>query len=575
MESRCANRGRRGLRRRLALGLALGAAVAGPLAAPRVAGAVSVTWAHLDPEGNHLEIRIDGTDAEVNDIRVTEDAEEAVIWIREANEANEVLSSGGLCTAGTDLNTVECRAWVNSTDPRVTLRVTMRDGDDRYTGPPTRYPWTAEGQPIIKSAVVRGGPGNDVLEGGRWPSEIYGGPGSDVLEAGDVGGNVLVGGTEFDLLRAANGHPDALVMCGQEEAVESTDGRAVVDGNDPDPERCSTVGPHVQIAFTDTEEYASDPVPGFSFEGGFDEPLGGTECRIDGGDWSAGLCTPSLLSFADGPHVFEVQAMDIAGIWAPPAVHEWTVDTIPPAVTLGSGPGDGPGAIVGTTDASFEWDLDDATPTATECRRYAEGEEPPAWEPCSAPKGYSDLGDATHTFEVGATDAAGNRTVEAYEWTVDTVPPELDVDGFGSKVLTNDPRPKLPSLSSPSDNLERFECRADGEGSWHECASGERWPGPELADGERSIGVRAVSIAGIATPPEQQASQAYLIDTAAPAVSFDAGQDPNDAGGGSGQLRREGVRVRGGPNRGPTAQLGRRVAGAADLRARRSHLGAA
>lgn len=61
---------------------------------------------------------------------------------------------------------------------------------------------------------------------------------------------------------------------------------------------------------------------------------------------------------------------------------------------------------------------------------------------CSSPRDYSELGDGSHTFQVRATDLAGNTdpTPATYSWTVDTTPPTVAVSSPGTDaVITASP----------------------------------------------------------------------------------------------------------------------------------------
>jgi hypothetical protein len=93
-----------------------------------------------------------------------------------------------------------------------------------------------------------------------------------------------------------------------------------------------------------------------------------------------------------------VRATDAAGNTdATPAFRNWTVDTTPPHTTIHSGPS-GPTNDVTATftfssepGATFECSLDGAP-----------------FSPCTSPKTYTNLPDGHHTFDVTATDRAGN-----------------------------------------------------------------------------------------------------------------------------------------------------------------------
>jgi hypothetical protein len=75
-----------------------------------------------------------------------------------------------------------------------------------------------------------------------------------------------------------------------------------------------------------------------------------------------------------------------------------TRDTTPPRTTISSGPS---GAI-NTASASFAFASSEPS-SAFECRL-----DSASWGSCSSPKGYSDLADGAHSFDVRATDSAGN-----------------------------------------------------------------------------------------------------------------------------------------------------------------------
>ena len=89
-----------------------------------------------------------------------------------------------------------------------------------------------------------------------------------------------------------------------------------------------------------------------------------------------------------------------------------SADTTPPETTIDSGP-------TGTTasvDASFAFSSSE-TGSTFECRI-----DNGAWGACTSPKAYTGLAAGTHTFDVRATDAAGNTdaTPASRTWTIST-----------------------------------------------------------------------------------------------------------------------------------------------------------
>ncbi len=177
---------------------------------------------------------------------------------------------------------------------------------------------------------------------------------------------------------------------------------------------------------------------------------GGFECRLDSGDWRdwADCSSPQTYSsLADGPHRFEVRALNRPDHPDPtPAVATFTVDTDtePPQTTLTGGPS---GTIaVATAIFSFE----STEPGGFQCR--LDSIESSAWAPCGSPRLYTALTDGPHSFEVRASDEAGNTD------------PTPAVAGFA--VYTGPPKP----LAGETLNLEaaqgNVQLQCPGEDSY-------------------------------------------------------------------------------------------------------------
>src|SRR5207302_406321 len=106
------------------------------------------------------------------------------------------------------------------------------------------------------------------------------------------------------------------------------------------------------------------------------------------------------------------------------ASYAWTIDTVPPVTTITAQPT----ALANSAAPSFSFSADKAGSTF-ECRI-----DGGAYASCTSPKAYTFLADGAHTFDVRATDPAGNTGAAASaSWTSDTTPPAT------------------PSLVTPSD----------------------------------------------------------------------------------------------------------------------------
>ncbi len=214
------------------------------------------------------------------------------------------------------------------------------------------------------------------------------------------------------------------------------------------------------------------------------------ECRLDGGAWSACTSPKGYSGLAVGAHTFDVRATDPAGnVDATPASRSWTVtattDTTPPDTTITSGPA----TSTTSTTASFVFS---ATESATfECRL-----DGGSWGTCSSPKAYSAVAVGAHTFNVRATDAAGNvdASPASRGWTVtaaaDTTPPDTSITS-GPAGTTSATSASLAFTSTESGST--FQCRVDG-GNWDSCSSPTGYS--SLAVGGHTFDVRATDGSG-------------------------------------------------------------------------------
>jgi large repetitive protein len=254
-----------------------------------------------------------------------------------------------------------------------------------------------------------------------------------------------------------------------------------------------------------------------SFSFASSEPGSTFECRLDAGAWAACSSPEAYFDLSTGSHTFEVRAGDALGHVDPsPAAHTWTIvdggpaDTTPPdtAIVLGTS------GTVASSTASFSFSSTEFG-SAFECRLDAG-----PWAACSSPHAYSGLADGPHTFEVRATDAAGNTDPEpaSQTWTVDTTAPETTVDS-GPSGPTPSASAEL-SFSSPEPGAG-FECRLDG-GAWDACPSPRSYS--NLAQGSHQFEARAVDSVGNADPTP--AVRSWTVDTVAPGTAIDTGPSP-------------------------------------------------
>ena len=208
------------------------------------------------------------------------------------------------------------------------------------------------------------------------------------------------------------------------------------------------------------------------------------ECQLD--SQTATDCTSGSAGYtnvADGEHTFKVTATDAAGnVDGTPAEHTWTVDTGAPETTLTAPDGfqSSAGAHIEFTSeagATFECKLDTA-----------------AFADCDSPEDLTGLSEGEHTFQVRATDGAGNTEdpAQSATWTVDLTDPEANVDAGPDDLVNEDTAHFEFSSSEPTG--AQFDCKLDN-GSFTDCDSGEK-DYSNLDDGDHTFVVRTTDRSG-------------------------------------------------------------------------------
>ena len=124
-------------------------------------------------------------------------------------------------------------------------------------------------------------------------------------------------------------------------------------------------------------------------------------------------------------------------------------DTDPPETTISSGP---TGSST-STSASFAF-ASDETGSTFECRL-----DGGAWAACSSPKAYSSLVTGPHTFEVRATDSAGNvdASPATRSWTIDAPAASGDLAlNRPASASSTDPSAGAPGAANDGDSATRW-----------------------------------------------------------------------------------------------------------------------
>ncbi len=259
--------------------------------------------------------------------------------------------------------------------------------------------------------------------------------------------------------------------------VRATDQAA---NTDPTPaNRSFTVDTVVQTQIdSGPSGLTNDSTPTFTFS----SEAGATfQCRTDADPFAACSSPHTTSILAEGARTFEVRATDPAGNTDPtPASRSVTVDTTPPPIPAIVGPG----GTVATTDATFAFSSEAGA--SFECRL-----DGTAFAACASPDGFTGLAQGAHSFQVRATDTAGNTSAAASRaWSVDTTAPNTTITG-GPPARTTNKTATVKFKSTEANST--FKCKLD-KGAWTACKSPKTYR--NLKKGSHTFQVAATDKAG-------------------------------------------------------------------------------
>lgn len=207
------------------------------------------------------------------------------------------------------------------------------------------------------------------------------------------------------------------------------------------------------------------------------------ECRVTPTVQPFFVPCSSGVSFnptTDGTYTFEVRAVDWSGNVSSISSRQFILDRTVPSVSIDSGPS----AVVNNRSPNFGFSSNDGNATFLCSLDNAH------FDRCTSPKSYVVLSDGQHTFQVKATDAAGNTSSTARRtWTVDTTAPETVIlSGPSGTVLDNS-----ATFEFWAEPGARYECGLDGSGL-EPCSSPKDYT--DLAVGFHEFVVRAIDAVG-------------------------------------------------------------------------------
>ncbi len=234
-----------------------------------------------------------------------------------------------------------------------------------------------------------------------------------------------------------------------------------------------------------------------------------TVCALDSGDAVPCKSGYTLTGLVDGAHTLRITATDGQGFTGY-TTYDWSVDTVPPVLTIASGPP----TYTKLTSATFNLVSTEPPPYGYFTCQLDGG----APVDCGSWITYEGLTDGLHTFLGQAFDGAGNASDPvAWPFTVDTVPPTVAIVS-GPPPLSNT---RSATFTFSSNELgATYKCSLDG-GSYVGCQNPKTFN--SLQDGQHTVGVEAVDLAGNLSSP---ATWSWTIDATAPVTTITSG--PSD-----------------------------------------------
>lgn len=221
------------------------------------------------------------------------------------------------------------------------------------------------------------------------------------------------------------------------------------------------------------------------------------QCSHMGAPFTPCTSPQNFVGLGAGTHTFAVRVRDAVGNIDPtPATRAWIVDLEAPETTIVSGPA----GLEPVASASFSFSSDE--PDATfECAL-----DGAAFTPCTAPFSAAGLAQGSHTFAVRARDGAGHvdGTPATRAWTVDTIPPDVEITGGPVTGATSGPRVTFAFAATEG----TVTCSLDGA-AFGPCASPLAFNAPA---GAHELRVRATDAAGNAATQ----ARAWMVACSAP-----------------------------------------------------------
>jgi len=186
-------------------------------------------------------------------------------------------------------------------------------------------------------------------------------------------------------------------------------------------------------------------------------------------------------TIADGQWTAQAEQSDASSNTGQSSANTFMVDTVAPITTIASSP------VSPTNDTTATFGFFGSEPASFACRL-----DGGSFGSCTSPQGYSGLVEGSHTFDVRATDTAGNTGPTAsFSWTIDTTAPPTPT------ITSGPPNPSGSTTASFSftdgEPSAALLCQLDG-GGFSPCTSPQVYD--SLAFETHTFEVKAADLAG-------------------------------------------------------------------------------
>src|SRR6187397_1632978 len=265
------------------------------------------------------------------------------------------------------------------------------------------------------------------------------------------------------------------------------------------------------------------------------------DCSIDNSNIIACTSPLEFNSLREGIHTLKIFSKDNVGKTSSPASFRWAVDTIPPFSTINSAI-DGNNKTLDNNDNSSSTSIKLAF-TGNDSGGVGVGQlecslDGGTFVSCASPIEYSseNISDGAHILEVRAEDRVGNISpTSSFTWTVDTVPPDANIDsaidgkgtiiGTGGNTSSNSMLFNFSGIDTGGKEgngvgINHFECSLDNS-NFSACIGPVR--ASNLVDGTHILEVRAEDNVGNISP--SPSSFTWTVDTTPPTTAINSAID--------------------------------------------------